>query len=534
VRNAVDRLSLGFFFDPVESDNKVKFIDRGQSSSDTIDQDDLGAAVGDLPDQPRRILETSQQDIELPKLLDLEYIDLDRDYQAGNQMAKRHDSAVTTSKELQQIKLPVVFTAAEAAAIVQSWMRVAWTERQRKQTTLPLRFLESDPSDVVTITRTGQDNAVVRLNKTSLGSGLLLEHESVVDDSDLYTAVVNTSGGTGFTEDSIAFPGLTRLFLFDIPYLRDQDAGDLTVTGPYMSTTGFLPAWRGAIVHKSNDGSSWDHWDTFDTETTWGVTLDAGAANANPFQWDRSTVITVSVANGTFSSATESQLVENNANAALWGSPSAGWEIVKFADVTDNGDGTVDLSTFIRGRRGTENECKDGHASGEFFILLSVGVTRRKLFAASEIGSTRYFRATSVGDTLDHSTVTALSLVGNDLKPYAPVHIEGLRDGSDNLDITWIRQDRIGGDNNWRDAITDIPMSETTESYKAYLLNKSTGAEEAEQSETTEAATFTAAQVSTAGYNTTEPVNVRVYQVSSVVGNGFPGNATVAPDDTII
>jgi hypothetical protein len=108
------------------------------------------------------------------------------------------------------------------------------------------------------------------------------------------------------------------------------------------------------------------------------------------------------------------------------------------------------------------------------------------------------------------------------LKPLAPVHIAGSRDGSDNLTITWIRRTREHQE--WRDLV-DVPLGETTEAYEIDILNGSTVVRTLTASAQTVA--YSAAQQTTDFGSPQASVTVNVYQMSETVGRGFPGSAVV-------
>ncbi len=109
-------------------------------------------------------------------------------------------------------------------------------------------------------------------------------------------------------------------------------------------------------------------------------------------------------------------------------------------------------------------------------------------------------------------------------KPYQPVHITGSRDGSDNLTIDWVRRTRIGGE--WLDFI-EVPLGEDEELYEVDIL---TGAGTVIRTieVTAETALYTATQQESDFSGMVQnPVDVNVYQLSNVVGRGYPGNALI-------
>ena len=115
---------------------------------------------------------------------------------------------------------------------------------------------------------------------------------------------------------------------------------------------------------------------------------------------------------------------------------------------------------------------------------------------------------------------------GESLKPFSPVNIEGERDGSDNLTITWLRRGRIGQE---LPSGADIPLSEESEAYEVDILDDAVSPHTVLRTieVTSESASYTAAEQTADGLTPGDAVTVRVYQISASVGRGHYGEATV-------
>jgi hypothetical protein len=110
------------------------------------------------------------------------------------------------------------------------------------------------------------------------------------------------------------------------------------------------------------------------------------------------------------------------------------------------------------------------------------------------------------------------------LRPLAPMAIAGTRSGGD-LTGTFIRRTRIGGDNSWRDGVTEVPLGEATEAYSIDILNGSTIVRTI--SVTSPSFFYSATDQTTDFGSPQSAISVTIYQLSSVVGRGFPASATV-------
>jgi len=109
-----------------------------------------------------------------------------------------------------------------------------------------------------------------------------------------------------------------------------------------------------------------------------------------------------------------------------------------FVNVTSPGSGgdtTVDIDTFIRGRRGTSRITEVGHSAGALFILLnqdgSEAAIDREVFGVSQFGNTKFFRATTVGNVPDDATFETQVLNATDLHAHRNYLIVGGTSGTE-------------------------------------------------------------------------------------------------------
>jgi hypothetical protein len=139
------------------------------------------------------------------------------------------------------------------------------------------------------------------------------------------------------------------------------------------------------------------------------------------------------------------------------------------------------------------------------------------------IGASRVFKPVLVGKSLEETDAIEFTGYGVALKPFAPVHVSGERDGDD-LAITWIRRGRIGQELR---ANADIPLSEETESYQVDILNLAETAVLRTLSSATQSVAYTAAQQTTDFGSPQAAIPVRIYQLSAIVGRGYAAEAIV-------
>jgi len=230
---------MGFFFDGVESDGILKFKMRGGSSVVTIDDADMSAR-GENEESIEPIVTTHIQELELPYQVDVEYMDIDLDYEVGSQRGRR---LITSSKELRTLSLAIVLNKDEARQIAEKTIQMIWKERDRHTFQLGRKYWYLDSVDVVTLT-VGSTTYIVRIIKEGLGLSGVMKVEAVKEDSSIYT---NDSEGAGKEFDrppGISWEGPTTSILMDTPAFHDDEASD-SPSGFYLASTGHLAAWRG-------------------------------------------------------------------------------------------------------------------------------------------------------------------------------------------------------------------------------------------------------------------------------------------------
>jgi hypothetical protein len=114
---------------------------------------------------------------------------------------------------------------------------------------------------------------------------------------------------------------------------------------------------------------------------------------------------------------------------------------------------------------------------------------------------------------------------GAALKPYSVVHIGGGRSPDGELYLSWVRRGRLSGE--WRDYV-DVPLSEAMELYEIEIC--SPGFASVVRAVTVKDATSFTYGVAeqTADFGSPQAsIYVRIYQISAVVGRGYPATAVI-------
>lgn len=512
-RSILDQLRTGYFFDGVESATKLRFPKRGAAAVRTIDSGELGARVWSRDSEPGVALELEHKtaDLDAPREVALTYVDQVANYDPGVQTARRQ---TTGALSVAQLELPVVFdNADEPAAIAWTQLLIAHAVKDMVQFKLTHAHEDLEPTDAVALPFADGTLRRVRILDKTTGRPLV-EFTGVIEDASLYDRVWKGADRSGLpqqTEPS-TLAG-TLLAVLDLPPLRDVDDTLLLYTAAGPSGTG---NWNGASLYKSLDGGvSYAPVFTYSVAATLGVVTAAlgGWSGGNVF--DRTGTMRVRLTHGTLSSATELAVL-NGANVA-----AVGGEVIQFTTATLVGTNEWELSGLLRGRNGTEYAF-DTHGAGETFVLLTDATVRLTTLQYEEVGLARKYKGVSSGQPVSDATAETVTLEGNSVRPLAPVHVRATRDLSGNITLTWVRRARVNGA--WRNGM-DVPLDEPAEAYEVDVYDGATVVRTLTSSSPTVG--YTAAQQTTDFGSPQGSISVSVYQLSSRIGRGHAGEATV-------
>ena len=514
VRAALEQLASSYFFDIVETDGILKSVPRAkhldiESENLTILEEDL------LPTDKNGVSDTIEivraQDLELPKQVNVTYIDRPFNYDPVTQSAQRQ-----TVKSIEQVtlNLPIVMSATMAKKIADITLYGAWKERVSFGFMLPPKYAGLEPTDVIQI----QDNNFIhqmRIIKTDMERNGLMKVAAVAEDVSSYD--FNSTAGRMKNniepEDIIAN---TWMELLDLPPLpTDQNNAQSAL---YIAVAGDTTNWNGAAIYSSNDGGEKTN-NNFTAVTGIDVSSFLGIAitslSAGKFScFDETNIIDIVILSGQLASSSELAVL-NGANAAIIGN-----ELIQFQYAELIGEQIYRLSRLLRGRQGTEKFINN-HQEGERFVLLSPALHSVPM-TTNMIGRKIHYKAVTAGSSIENTEEQEFIYQANSLKPFAPVHIAGTRDKNNNLTISWIRRARV--DNDWRDNV-DVPLGEEIEKYQIEILGNDAVIRILETS--TPTIIYTAQQQITDFKIIPKAITIRIYQLSSLVGRGYPAITTI-------
>lgn len=509
VRNALEFLTASFFFDIVESDGILKCVPRGNESVKSIPEDDL------IPTAKKNVQDvlgiTIAQEIELPQRVNVTYIDRPFNYDPVTQISQRQ---VVRAVDQVTTNLPIVMGATQAKKIADIMLYSAWKERVSFQLTLPPKYVRIEPTDVITVTVSGVAHEM-RVVKTDMEANGVMKISAVAEDISSYDFYTQP-GETGKTLTPPVLVPQTLVQFIDAPPLPSDTISNQGLLRIGVAADG--ANWNGSAVYRSDDGGE-NGGNTFallaglDGAATFGIIITN--LPDGPFEtWDMVNEVEVILTAGSLASVNELAVL-NGANAALIGD-----ELVQFQNAELIGESTYKLTRLLRGRQGTEWAI-GSHSAGDRFVLITPALYTTAI-ANNLIGRELFYKAVSVGNSLGNTDEVTFTYTGRNLKPFAPVHVKGSRDGSGNLTISWIRRSRVDGE--WRDGV-GIPLGEESEAYEVDILDGSTVVRTIEVTSTT--ASYSAADQTTDFGSAHSSVDVKIYQLSAVVGRGYAASTTI-------
>ncbi|MGN7292373.1 baseplate multidomain protein megatron [Rhizobium sp. SAFR-030] len=504
-RAEIEALASAFAFDAVETDGLIRFIPRGRNSVATLTLPELA-----MPDQREReeITLTRGQETELPNEVAIGFTDAIDDYKPGAVSANR---LAGYSERKSDIRLALVLDQVQAQSIADRALVEAWIERETAGFALPPARIALDPGDVIDLVVNGTPRAFRLKRVTDRG---VREVEAVRAEAAIYTPPLNGIAPPTLTPPPIF--GAAVLCLMDLPLLRDSDDG----FSPYAAAS--ASPWGGVVLMDSATGSDFALDTTLAVRATLGETIQPLPAGPTEY-WDEGSVLEVKLYAGELASATPDAILSGGTNSLALGTPDGDWEIVQFADAVLTGSQTYRLTKLLRGRLGTEHAIRSPLALGAPVVQLNEAVAKIDGKPAERLAA-HFYRwgppALDIADPAWQQTTFAAKATGR--MPWSPVQIAGVRNGGGDLTITWVRRTRFGGV--WADGV-DVPLNEESERYEVDVMNGASVVRTI--AVVTPTAGYTAAQQVADFGSAQSSITIRVYQLSAVVGRGWPGAATL-------
>ena len=509
-RSIIEQLQQVFFFYFCEDNGILRFRSLVRNSAINVNFVELGSVENDS-EKTESYNETQRSFLEIPSEISVDYynpnLNFDRDKAVSINSSRLNENKKSIDTQL-------VLTRSEGLTACTRLLYQLWINRKKFEFTLPPKYIGSFlVGDLINLPiRNGSQP--IQIQELNIGNNNLIQVRGVVYEGTNLSAIINIPENPRIDDEipDPVFLGNLNFYPKDIPLIDDND----TEEGIYTLLEAPTNSYKNGLVYYSKNNISYAYASLFTGESTIGNCNNIlGSARGDLI--DYKNTLTVTLDSGTLESITDSEFYELK-NIALVGN-----ELIAFKNAVLVSTNTYNLSTFIRGLKGTEHKINSHIASEKFFLMKGTGSITQRFTANSDLlGTTINFKAIVPNQPLNSATAVPLLVTGEALRPYSPSHAKGERDIDGNITISWIRRSRKTGE--WRD-YSDVPLNESYEAYDIEIMSGLTV--KRTLSATTQTVGYSASQQITDFGSLQNSVVVQIYQISDIVGRGNPLIATI-------
>ena len=508
IRSVLEPLQGAFPFDIRQHGYQLQCVPRGQPSAISVVFSDLGASANG---EDSFVKTTREMDSQLPARTTIKYIDAEREYAVSEQSAVRLNTKAVNRVDRE---LPIVLTADKAAQVAEVLEFLPWLERSDFTFTLPQPYLGVEPSDVLTIPAPDA-NYELRLVETNETPDGRVECKARLNRAALYSSNAKGGGAPG-PDGAIGVSGESIFVPLDIPVVDETVQNSSGFVGVMTSVS---DAWPGGVVYRSfDDGQTWVDVQGYSAKCSIGRARGSLAVSACSLI-DQSSLV-VDMISGSLESITRDQMLSGNHYVAY--GMDGRWEIVRFQNATLQADGSYLVSGFVRGEFGTE-WASGLHSVLDLFVVLDDPDNVFVGMSNAVIGTPGSYRAVTNGLDLLTGSVFSFNYKAVNLECLSPVYAKGSRDGSGNFTGTFTRRSRVSG--TWWTTGAQTPVGEASEAYEIDVMSGSTVKRTI--SSVSPLFTYSAANQVTDFGSAQSSITFRIYQLSAVVGRGYPYEVTL-------
>lgn len=523
--SAIEDLITIFDYEMIDVGYKYIVRPRNETPVLTIDLDDMGADTG-KPTKNWLSYKLSSA-TELPKRVEVSFADTLGDYE-NNVAYAFFPSDTIQGNRIARVSTALAMNVTEAKNASFKVASGMYRRRVMADTSLPIhKYGLLAVGDVVTFVDNGDS---MNWKVETIGGAYALQFG--MTRSDPLEIALNTVGAErGVPPAVIPAIAETEILFVDSHATRiemdqflaaGQTQKDWAHLGVFRAL--FSYTWSGAAVLQSTDGGvSWASLYTEDTEARYGKL----ASPLNPsavFEVMDETPITVTTTQ-VLTSATLAQLTDSRRLniAKIRCANTTEWEIIQYATVIDNLDGTLTLTGLLRGCQGTEHLISQhGSGAGELIIFETADDTTSltKQLDVGDFNAAFRFGALTSGLSSQYLLDTGtFNYAARGMRCWSPAQLAAVNN-SGTVDISWLRRDKYASSSNIDGG--DIDLSETGVSFRLRILQTSTG--DVKRTETilnVGAFAYTSAMRTTDG-TTGMACTIEVCQNNANIGPGVP------------
>jgi len=452
LRTIFSELAQVFKFDIIETDGRINYRSRGSASVEEIPTSDLRQT-----DENGWLQATKVEDFVGTRKINLTYRDIERDYDNNVQNVNlpKYEETQFDSDAAIDVTVPIVLDAQKAKSLAEILLYAKLTYLEQYEFTAAPKHLRLDPSDVITITEDGSDDAVMRIRTVELGNDRNVKITASREDPDIYNDTVNLFGATGRYQTDQLNPPTPRVdpIVLHIPGRTD---GEISATSQtyliflaLLNRRSLTPPSGGLVIDIDN-GVEKRVVAAPKTFPTWGVVETPLNPTTAWSSTDFASELIIQLVNPgpiTLASAPSLAAMIDDASINL---AYVGRELIQFQTVTDLGDGRYKLTNINRAKFGTEPTVNN-HISGEPFVLLSdaTGQFDTTSIVVSQINrgdtTTKVVQLTVTGSNNPYQSKPISQWIGLNLRPRAVTDWNAVY-GSTDLTMSWQRRSRYGNE----------------------------------------------------------------------------------------
>ncbi len=353
VRSIIKMLQSCYFFDVVEQDSKLKFVQKGRGVTTVMP---IGETVFS---NNSKLANISQLD--LNNKVNVVYFNRNFGYPIDVKYAElpKQGAAIT-------VEIPLIMEEGEAQNIAEVLLYSSWQERNIYNFKLPIKYAWLVPSDVITILDSEKKHTV-RIIKTKFES-MSIQVIGVGYDHSIYKLSFPSTRSLMLKEYPPSHISKTIVEMIDLPDIKGNSASFTLISEEKN--------WKGATLFISYNDKDYKPIASTNKQSTYGYVMEST---------DEGLIVVLRF--GNITSIADS-------NLAL-----VGKEIVKFQNAELIDKNKYKLSNLIRGQEGTKE------TAGEKFVLLDDSIISFEV----QRGKKFYLKAVTYGDSLDNTEAKVLN-----------------------------------------------------------------------------------------------------------------------------
>lgn len=538
-RQVLEELAQVYQFDCIEIDGMLVFKMRGQNSIKTIPEVMLGLVEGDTENQ--RLVETVQNQLELPERVSVTYFDPKNDYESGQQYFKRptRPIPVASTREHYEVTFNMALLNDNAKSMAKRILYAAWSERTSYEFVLPRDYLTLDPSDVITLSLKDGRSIDCRITDITMGANLELQITAVNQLADSY----RHNAVTAPPEGVVTQPGGSTYFaaphIMDIPYIEDSHEETATNLGYYWAALAWNPGFNFGILQSSFEGSDWATEGMTQLDALWGYTKNVVPKPARG--WNIEDDLTqITLIPGFDWNAAGTVFTWESIPDDQWPSDKnmivIGEEVILFKDVVENADKTVTISRLIRGYRGSIDAAYAHTTGNNKWVLMNENAVKLASEDLTYLNKQQKYIINTGNLFSQYVGAKNLELKGGTERPLPPGDLRRVNNADGSVTFRWSYSTRVGG--SLKSGTGSVPVGEDSLQFVFFLLKQPYDATTWDPDKASlwayKSDILTSGQInvtntilSAAGLTNKHDLHIVIHQISASVGWGFPLGAKI-------